>query len=295
MDIIAAYRAFLHVGERQSFTLGAAAARIPQPVASRRIAALEKQLGARLLDRSGHRVTLTPFGRAMVPSAERLVRLVDAMEYEAETARLGPVRVAVPDICSVRDLAVLVAEARSAGINLDLQTAPPAARVELVRLVQVEAALTVVSEAGHWSSPLGVAGREAGDQSALYVETLRPSRSAPVAQRVRIWIQPEDDLPHIADRLRRLGDATGLAPSQVATATSLVGATGSVLSSADLLLCSPRQADELHLHWRPLGEVTLTRSYAVVGPSELQQHFLTTLQTAVADCLGAAPAPAEAA
>ena len=287
--MVSAWRAFLHVSERGSFTVGAAAARIPQSVASRRIAALEKQLGAMLLDRSGHGVTLTAFGRVMVPSAERLVRLVDAMKHEAETARLGPVRVAVPDICSTRDLGQLVAAASSAGINVELQPGPPTARAELVRLLQVEAALTVVpEEAGRWSTPLGVAGRTPGDRSALYLETLRPGRGDQ-GRRVRIWVQAEDDIPNVADRVRRLGDATGLAPSQIGVAASLVTATGAVLSSADLLVCSPRQAEDLRLHWRPLGEIALTRNYTVVGPPGLRHQFLTTLQAAVSQCLGADP------
>ena len=290
MDTIAAYRAFLHVSERGSFTLGAAAARIPQPVASRRVAALEKQLGEKLLDRSGQRVTLTAFGRAMVPSAERLVRLVDAMEYEAEMARLGPVRLAVPDVCSVRNLAVLVAEAAVAGVNLELQTAPPAVRTELARLHQVEAAIVVTAgtagTAGSWTIPLGLAGREVA-KSTLYVETLRPGRAQRPVDRVRMWVQPEDDVPYIADYLKRLSDATGLSPSQVAVATSLASGAGHVLGSADLLLCSPQQADELNLHWRPLGEITLTRHYTVVGADDLVQLILTSLKPALSRCLGA--------
>jgi DNA-binding transcriptional LysR family regulator len=45
MDLVASCRVFVHVGERGSFTLGAAAARVPQSVASRRIAALEEHFG----------------------------------------------------------------------------------------------------------------------------------------------------------------------------------------------------------------------------------------------------------
>lgn len=291
MDVVAAYRAFLHVSERESFTQGAAAARIPQPVASRRIAALEKRLGERLLDRSGRRVTLTPFGRAMLPSAERLVGLVDAMDYDAETARRGPIRVAVPDVCAVRDLASLVAEAKTAGFNLELRPAAPSARSELTQRLPVEAAITAVpASEGRWSVPLGLAGRTADGADVVYVETLRPSRADQRSHRPRIWVQPEDDLPHIADHLRRLGDSTGLQPSQVAVASSLISATGAVLSSTDLLLCSSRQADDLRLHWRPVGEMAFRRSYTVIGTPTTVQQLTRVLEQAVARCLGAQPA-----
>ena len=63
MDLPAACRVFVSVGERATFTLGAAAASVPQSVASRRIAALEKHLGVHLFDRTTRRAALTPFGQ----------------------------------------------------------------------------------------------------------------------------------------------------------------------------------------------------------------------------------------
>src|SRR3954469_15689454 len=107
VDLVGACRVFVHVGERGSFTLGAAAAQVPQSVASRRIAALEKHFGERLFDRSTHRAALTVFGRDMLPSAKRLVQLAEAMEHNAEQAKLRPLTLAVPDTCSVRQRAML--------------------------------------------------------------------------------------------------------------------------------------------------------------------------------------------
>jgi DNA-binding transcriptional LysR family regulator len=46
MDTLAACRAFVSVSDAGSFTIGAAAAQIPQSVASRRVAALEQEPGA---------------------------------------------------------------------------------------------------------------------------------------------------------------------------------------------------------------------------------------------------------
>ncbi|BCJ62978.1 LysR family transcriptional regulator [Micromonospora endophytica] len=128
MDLVAACRAFVSVGEHGSFTVGASVARIPQSVASRRVAALEQHLGGRLFDRTSRSVTLTPFGRDMLHSARRIVDLAEAMEHDAERARLRPFRLAVPAACAPRSLAGLVVEARRHELNLELRRAEPSRR-----------------------------------------------------------------------------------------------------------------------------------------------------------------------
>ncbi|WP_211302698.1 LysR family transcriptional regulator [Allonocardiopsis opalescens] len=287
MDIVGACRAFVNVSERGSFTLGAAATRIPQPVASRRIAALERHLGGRLFDRSARRAALTPFGRDMLPSAKRLVQLADAMEHDAERARLTPLRIAVPDICAARELALLDADARRQGVYLDFRPATPAERAELLHARQVRAAVAAVpSDDGHWTVPLGLAGLSEPGAGAVYVETLRVGRADPAPRR-RIWVQPEDDVPHVRDRLMRVRDAVGLQPAQVAVAPALTSAAAEAYGSADLLLCSARQAEELGLHWRPIGETELARGYDLAADGDEGERLRTLLRHGIARCLGA--------
>ncbi|MFC4562214.1 LysR family transcriptional regulator [Nocardiopsis mangrovi] len=290
MDIVGACRAFVSVSERGSFTLGAAAARIPQPVASRRIAALEQHLGARLFDRSTRRATLTPFGRDMLPSAKRLVRLAEAMEYDAERAKRTPLRLAIPDTCTTRDLALLDAEARKQGVYLDFHAAPPAERAELLRSQQVGAAITEVpADEGRWSVPLGLAATAEPSAATVYIDTLRTGRGGRAQRRRRIWIQPEDDVPHIRDRVMRTRDSVGLQPAQVAVAPALTSAAAEVYGSTDLLLASPAQARELGLHWRPIGELRLVRSFDVAATDgDEAERLRTTLHDPIAHCLGAA-------
>ena len=289
MDLVGACKAFVNVSERGSFTLGAAAARIPQPVASRRIAALEGHLGARLFDRSTRRATLTQFGRDMLPSARRLVRLAEEMEHDAERAVLRPLRLAVPDTCATRDLAELGAEARRKGLNLDFRPAPPAARTELLGAREVRAAIAgTPSGEGAWTVPLGLAGAAEPRVGAVHVETLRVDRDRSASRGRRVWIQPEDDVPHVRDPLNRLRDAAGLRPAQVAVAASVASAVVEVLGSDDLLLCSRRQAGELGLHWRPTGGISLTRGYEVVADTgEDAERLRTLLGREIARCLGA--------
>ncbi|WP_346051635.1 MULTISPECIES: LysR family transcriptional regulator [Amycolatopsis] len=286
VDLVDACRAFVSVSERGSFTLGAAAAGIPQPVASRRIAALERRLGDRLFDRATRRAVLTPFGREVLPAARRLVGLAEALESDARRARRRPLRFAVPECCGTRDLAHLDAEAREHDLVLDFRPAAPAAREDLLRTQQVRAALVAAPEdQAQWAVPLGVAAAVAPRERTVYLETLRPGR-AEAARPRRVWLQPEDDVPHLRDPLFRLRDALGLRPSQVVAADSLVSAVADVLGSSDLLLCSAAQTADLDLHWRPLGELRLVRGYALATTYGDDEERLRPLSRSIGRCLG---------
>ncbi|MGW4725512.1 LysR family transcriptional regulator [Streptomyces sp. NPDC004291] len=288
MDLVAASRAFVSVGEHGSFTVGAAAAGMSQPVASRRVAALEEHVGERLFERTSRRAVLTPFGRDLLPSARALVRAADVLLHEAETARRRPWRIAVPAVCGTVALARLVADARALGIALDLRAAPPAERRDLVRTRQVRAAvLAVPSDEAVWSVPLGVATAADPGARRFWLESLRVGRTDPGPAR-RLWIQPEDDVPHVRDPLVRLRDAAGLRPAQFAAATDLTDAVADVLYGDDLLLCSPVQAAELGLHWRPMGEPAPARGFALsAADGGDPAGTVSRLGRALARCLGA--------
>lgn len=79
MDI-SALQSFLAVAETGSFSRAAERVFLTQPAVSKRIAALEGQLGARLFDRIGKRAQLTPAGTALFEHARRLVRELDAVK-----------------------------------------------------------------------------------------------------------------------------------------------------------------------------------------------------------------------
>jgi DNA-binding transcriptional LysR family regulator len=289
MDLVAACRVFVDVGERGSFTLGAAAARVPQSVASRRIAALEEHFGERLFDRSTRRAALTLFGRDMLPSAKRLVQLAEAMEYHAEQARLRPLTLAVPETCPVLPLAELTAAAHEQGVVLEFRAAGPAERAGLVAAAQVRAALAAVPPAeADWIVPLGVASTAGDGAGPLRVESLRPSRFQRPPR--RIWIQPEDDVPHIRDHLDQLGHRAALIPAQISVATSLVSAASEALRAGDLLLCSAAQASELGLRYRALAGSPVARGYrvSVVAGDDLDR-LRAGLGAAIARALGAGP------
>jgi DNA-binding transcriptional LysR family regulator len=293
MDLVGACRAFVNVSERGSFTVGAAAARMAQSVASRRVAALERHLGQRLLERSPRAATLTPFGREMLPLAAQLVRLADRLEDEAEAARHRPLRLAVPGICATGALARLVADAHGHGILLDPRGGPPAERAELVRSRQVRAALLALPSAeADWIVPLGLAVAHDPGGGAIHLDTLRPGRADRDRRPRRVRLQPEDDVPHVRDGLTRLRDAVGLLPAQLTVAHTVVSAVADVLSRGDALLASPAQARQLRLHWRPVGELGsgLARGYALAVADEGDADAVRLGESCadgIARCLGA--------
>lgn len=287
--MIAGCQAFVSVSEQGSFTLAAAALRLPQSVVSRRVAALEKHLGSALLERSSRRVALTPFGADLLPSAKRLLLLAEALHHDAERARRRPFGLAVPEICSTASLARLEVEARREGVFLDLTLAAGPERTELVRSLGVRAALLAVPpDQSTWSVPLGLG--QAGEPTAkvIHLESLRPGRAQATARGRVVWVQPEDDVPHVRDRLTRTRDSLALRPSQVSVAAALTTAVAEVLGSDDLLLCSRAQASELGLAWRPIGEIQLNRGFDVAAPAATDAERLRNcLWLPIARCLGA--------
>jgi len=74
---IAALRAFLAVAETGSFSRAAERVFLSQPAISKRIAALEAELGTRLFDRIGRRAQLPPAGAALLDRARAILRELD--------------------------------------------------------------------------------------------------------------------------------------------------------------------------------------------------------------------------
>lgn len=69
--------AFLEVAESASFTRAATRLNLSQPAISKRLRALEDQIGTRLFDRVGRSVLLTDAGRALLPYARRVAQTLE--------------------------------------------------------------------------------------------------------------------------------------------------------------------------------------------------------------------------
>lgn len=97
-------RYFLAVAEVRHFTHAATRTRVAQATLSKQVAALERDLGARLFSRARGNITLTPAGEALLPLARRILADVDTARREVQDLtglRRGRVRIgATPSLLS---------------------------------------------------------------------------------------------------------------------------------------------------------------------------------------------------
>ncbi|MGB8797926.1 MAG: LysR family transcriptional regulator [Candidatus Aquilonibacter sp.] len=84
-------RSAVTIARRLSFTGAAEELAMAQPALSQQIAALERELGVRLFERTNRRVALTDAGRAFVARAERIIADLEAAAQEM-TAFAGGLR-----------------------------------------------------------------------------------------------------------------------------------------------------------------------------------------------------------
>jgi DNA-binding transcriptional LysR family regulator len=95
---------FVAVAREQHFARAAAACNVSQPTLSAGIAALEEQLGRRLVQRDRRFTGLTDEGRAALPWAQQAIAMIEGLEHAAElahgpltgTLRLGVIPAAMP-------------------------------------------------------------------------------------------------------------------------------------------------------------------------------------------------------
>lgn len=86
-------RHFLALADSGSFRRAAARVFLTQPALSRSIQSLEDEWGAPLFDRLGRRIELTPFGRAALPRARRLLEDAEELQAGAQGRQAGTLRV----------------------------------------------------------------------------------------------------------------------------------------------------------------------------------------------------------
>src|SRR5262245_5135307 len=83
MDRIEAMRILLGVADRESFSAAARALGVPLATVSRKVDALERHLGTKLLVRTTRKVALTEAGSAYVAAARRILDEIDEAERTA--------------------------------------------------------------------------------------------------------------------------------------------------------------------------------------------------------------------
>ena len=126
---------FARVAESGSFSRAAERVQLPKSTVSRRIAALEKRLGERLLQRTTRKLVITDFGQGVLDHARALSEEVDAalaFALSRQARPSGRLRVSMPG-----DFASIALEAPLAGfvrdfpeVALELDLSPR--RVDLI-------------------------------------------------------------------------------------------------------------------------------------------------------------------
>src|SRR4051812_12789163 len=115
-------RAFLTVTELRHFGQAADVLCVSQPALSKKIAALEASLGARLFERGRHGAELTTFGAGFLADAEALVRDADqilARAREASSGARGFLRVGL-GLSTLTEVPQLVADFRKRYPNVSV-------------------------------------------------------------------------------------------------------------------------------------------------------------------------------
>jgi DNA-binding transcriptional LysR family regulator len=141
-------RVLREVAAHGSFSAAAEALSYTQSAVSQQIAALEREAGSRLVERSARGVRLTDAGRALVAHADAiLARLADAEEELLAIAGLrgGRLRLAAfPSACAtLMPLAVARFRERHPGVELSLHPAEPDVGLRLLRAGEADIALSI--------------------------------------------------------------------------------------------------------------------------------------------------------
>lgn len=118
-------REFVTIADEGSFSKAAVRLNVTQPALSKHIAAFERELGVRLLERGGGQTTLTLAGRALYDDAQGALQAYDlALEHLAQFRRQSPMTLTVQSFAGYPPsddlLAVLDAEVRRERMPLEV-------------------------------------------------------------------------------------------------------------------------------------------------------------------------------
>lgn len=90
MDQLLAMRVFVRIAEAGTFVRAAESLDLPKPTVTKLVQSLEAHLGAKLLQRTTRRVSVTPEGAAYYERARALIAQLEDMDAAASTTRATP-------------------------------------------------------------------------------------------------------------------------------------------------------------------------------------------------------------
>lgn len=176
-------RTFVTVAEQRHFARAATLCNLSQPAVSHQIALLEEELGARLLNRTGRRVSLTVAGEVFLEEARRILASVDrAMERMQEVARgaVGRIRIGASPTPGLYLLPAVLARFKTQHPTYELRFELGASHDLLDRVSRNELDMAVVAD----HVPADLRGRSLATDDLVIVAAPR-SEIAARAKRVR--------------------------------------------------------------------------------------------------------------
>ncbi|MDO9379523.1 MAG: LysR family transcriptional regulator [Nocardioidaceae bacterium] len=295
MDLLTHLETFCEVADRGSFTRAAEALGTPQPVVSRRVGALERRLGGRLLVRDPRGVRLTELGRAVLPHAHQMRTRAEHLLEVARTFHDG-LAVAVPPGADPRALVAARAAARGLGVAVTFTEASPDARGEALRDGSAHVAVVACpADEAELGGRLGVATAEPRGRR-FHLDDLRVSRGDRDRRPPTLHVDLEDDVPWVRDPVRRHAARAGLAPAQVAVGTPRLLAVADVIEHADVLVCTHAEAEHHGLAWQPLAALDPWRGYRLASAPRAAHRpdadLLDAVRPPLARALGLTAGPA---
>lgn len=218
MDRYSLMRCFVRVAERGSFSAVAVELGLTQSSVSKQIAALEQLLGARLLQRSTHELSLTEEGETFLRRAREILEAVEEAESELRERRAEPhgwLRVSCPlsfgELQIVPRLGVL--QERFPKLHVELLMSD--AYVDLVREgVDLAVRIGTLADSSLIARPLGSSMRAVVATPAYYERAGMPASPEELGRHnciVYTRATTQDEWPfHDGDALRHVRVKGGL-------------------------------------------------------------------------------------
>lgn len=148
---------FITLAEHRSFSSTADALFLTQPAVSKRIAALESDLGSRLFDRIGREVRLTEAGQRLLPRARQILLSINEARTEIDNIDgniAGHLRIGVSHHIGLHRLPPILKEfsIRHASVELDLQFLSSEEASIKIQHGELDFAIATLSEKNNESS-----------------------------------------------------------------------------------------------------------------------------------------------
>ncbi|MEV6343104.1 LysR family transcriptional regulator [Actinoplanes sp. NPDC051851] len=152
-------RYFVAIAEAGTVSAAAARLHLTQPVLSRQLGKLERELGVALFDRSGRRLEVTATGQALLPLARDVLGRADALRVAAgffAHGRLERLTIGAPTVTLTDVVAPFIATLEPDDPDVDVLGADGSTPAEALRLGADLAIGTVQPQDPYRSQPLAV-------------------------------------------------------------------------------------------------------------------------------------------